>query len=264
VARPVIAGSGLALDTAGTPSKVSQEFTVHRQSINSSRVATLVGGSSLITATLLFSAVFVYLARSFGYPEVLDMPAAEVLPRLLALGPTGRAVWVLYGLIPLLLLPTAMGVYAAGRQAVPLLSRTALIVAVLSALTMMAGLLRWPSLHWQLARAYTDASPAAREAIAALFAASNSYLGNFIGEFLGELFLNTFFLFASLTLARTASPSRRWLLVAGSSASLLGWLAMLRNATPWVEPIAALNNVVLPIWMLVLGVVLLRHRTSAP
>jgi hypothetical protein len=39
---------------------------------------------------------------------------------------------------------------------------------------------------------------------------------------------------------------------------------MLRNATPWVEPIAALNNVVLPIWMLVLGVVLLRHRAVAP
>ena len=237
---------------------------MHRQSIKFSRVVTLIGGSSLIAATLLFSAVFVYLARSFSYPEVLDLPAAEVLPRLLALGPSGRAVWVLYGLIPLLLIPTAMGVYAAGRQAVPLLARAAVIMAVLSALTMMAGLLRWPSLHWHLALAYADASPGTREAIAATFAASNSYLGNFIGEFLGELFLNTFFLFSSLTLARTASPSRRWLLVLGSAASLLGGLAMLRNATPWVEPIAALNNIVLPIWMLVLGVVLLRHRAVAP
>jgi hypothetical protein len=237
---------------------------VHRQSINSSRVATLIGGSSLIAATVLFSAVFVYLARSFGYPEVLDLPAAEVLPRLLALGPTGRAVWVLYGLIPLLLIPTAIGVYAATRQAAPWLAIAALFTAVLSAMTMMAGLLRWPSLHWQLALAYTDASPAAREAIAATFAATNSYLGNFIGEFLGELFLNSFFLLASLALTRTAAASRRWLLVAGCSASLLGGLAMLRNATPWVEPIAALNNVVLPIWMLVLGVAMLRHRARAP
>lgn len=237
---------------------------MHRQSIDSSRVATLVGGSSLIAATLLFSAVFVYLARSFAYPEVLDLPAAEALPRLLALGPSGRAVWVLYGLIPLLLIPTAMGVYAAGRRAAPLLARAAVIMAVLSALTMMAGLLRWPSLHWQLALAYSDASPGAREAIAAAFAASNSYLGNFIGEFLGELFLNTFFLFASIALARSASPSRRWLVLAGSAASLLGGLAMLRNATPWVEPIAALNNVVLPIWMLVLGVAMLRHPATAP
>jgi hypothetical protein len=230
---------------------------VHHQSTDSTHVATLIGGTSLIAATLLFSAVFAYLARSFGYPEVLDLPAADVLPRLLTLGPAGRAVWVVYGLIPLLLIPTAIGVFAAGHRAAPLLSRAALVMAVLSALTMMAGLLRWPSLHWQLALAYADASSGAREAIAATFAAANSYLGNFVGEFLGELFLNLFFLCAAIALTRAGSAPR-WVLVAGSFASGLGALAMLRNLTSWVEPIAALNNAVLPAWMLVLGVVLLR------
>ena len=235
---------------------------MNRVSTEFSRTATVIGGGSLITATLLFSAVFVYLARSFGYPDVLDLPAADVLPRLLALGPTGRAVWVLYGLIPLLLVPTALGVYAAGRQAAPLTARVAAILAVLSAAAMMIGLLRWPSLHWQLALTYADASPAAREVIGAVFAASNSYLGNFIGEFLGELLLNAFFFSASLALARAAGGSR-WLVVAGSAASLLGGVAMLRNAVPLVEPVAALNNAVLPIWMLVLGVALLRHRKGS-
>ena len=235
---------------------------MNRESDEFSRAATVFGGGSLIAATLLFSAVFMMLARSFGYPDVLDLPAAEVLPQLLALGPGGRAVWVLYGLIPLLLLPTAMGVYAAGRHVAPLAARAAAILAVLSAAAMMTGLLRWPSLHWHLAIAYADASPAAREAINAVFAASNSYLGNFIGEFLGELFLNSFFLCAAIVLTRAAAPGQRWLLVAGASASLLGGVAMLRNVIDWVEPIAALNNVVLPIWMLVLGVALVRHRTS--
>lgn len=237
---------------------------MNRESTEFSRAATVLGGGALIAATLLFSAVFVVLARTFGYPDVLDLPAAQVLPRLLALGPGGRAVWVLYGLIPLLLLPTAIGVYAAGRHAAPLAARTALILALMSAAAMMAGLLRWPSLHWQLALAYADASPAAREAISAVFNAANSYLGNFIGEFLGELFLNSFFLCAAIVLTLAAAPARRWLLVAGASASLLGWLAMLRNVIGWVEPIAALNNAVLPIWMLVLGVALVRHRTSPP
>ncbi len=235
---------------------------MNRVSTEVPRTATVIGGASLIAATLLFSAVFVYLASRFGYPDVLELPAADVLPRLLALGHTGRAVWVLYGLIPLLLVPTALGVYAAGRQAAPTASRLAVILAVLSAASMMAGLLRWPSLHWQLALAYADASPAAREAIGAVFAASNSYLGNFVGEFLGEMFLNAFFFSASLALARAAGGSR-WLVAAGSAASLLGGLAMLRNAVPLVEPIAALNNAVLPVWMLVLGVVLLRHRPGA-
>ncbi len=235
---------------------------MYPESSQFSVVATRIGASALVAATLLFSAVFVYLARHFGYPEVLDLPAAEVLPRLLALGPAGRAVWVVYGLIPLLLIPTALGVYAAARQAAPLLARVAVITAVLSAVSMMAGLLRWPSLHWQWALAWADATPAAREAIAAAFAASNSYLGNFIGEFLGELFLNTFFLCAALALSRAAATPRRWLVVAGSLASAIGALAMLRNALPMVEPIAAANNVLLPLWMLCLGVVLFRHRSK--
>jgi len=43
------------------------------------------------------------------------------------------------------------------------------------------------------------------------------------------------------------------------AATLLGTLAMFRNVTSLVGPIAAVNNLVLPIWMLVLGVTLLRR-----
>ena len=66
--------------------------------------AVRAGGWSLILAALLFLGVFSYLAATFDYPDVLDRPAGEVLPRLLALGATGRAVWALYGLVPLLLI----------------------------------------------------------------------------------------------------------------------------------------------------------------
>lgn len=235
---------------------------MHDLSTGASRAATVVGGASMIAATLLFSAVFAHLARHFGYPDVLDLPAADTLPRLLALGETGRMVWVLYGLVPLLLIPTALGVQVVGMRTRPVLARGALILAVLSAACMVVGLLRWPSLHWQLAQAHAHATPDVREAIAAVFAASNSYLGQFIGEFLGELFLNAFFFCATMILARdrASAGASRWLLVAGSAASLLGGAAMLRNALPMVAPIAAVNNAVLPAWMLVLGVVLLRHR----
>ncbi|MFN7985465.1 MAG: hypothetical protein U0Q11_26795 [Vicinamibacterales bacterium] len=68
----------------------------------------VIGGISLIVATVLFAAVFIYLASAFDYPAVLERPASEVLPRLLSLGATGRLVWLLYGVIPLLLIPTAL------------------------------------------------------------------------------------------------------------------------------------------------------------
>ena len=59
----------------------------------SGNTAARAGGIALILAAILFMAVFSYLAATFDYPDVLDRPAAEVLPRLVALGSSGRAVW---------------------------------------------------------------------------------------------------------------------------------------------------------------------------
>lgn len=235
----------------------------------SGRRAVRVGGAALIGATLLFIAVFGYLAARFGYPDVLDRPAAEVLPRLLALGDTGRTVWWVYALVPLLLLPTARGVDAAARQVAPRATQVARVSAALAALCMMAGLLRWPTLQWQLALAWGDAAPAAREGLAATFALANRWLGNVIGEFLGELFLNSFFLAATLALVRAdralapAGTRARWLLPAGVLASALGFVALWRNTVPWLGPVAELNNGVLPLWMLVLGGALATHGRRA-
>lgn len=232
------------------------ECTVPTPSISRRRI--IVGGASLVAATVLFAAVFGYLAAAFDYPAVLAHPAGDVLPALLALGLSGRAVWLVYGLIPLLLVPTAIGVNEVARSTAPQLGRAILWLATLSALAMMTGLLRWPTLHWTLAQAWTSASPAARDLLASWFDTANLYLGNIVGEFVGELFLNGFFL-ASSTALSTGQPRRRWLAISGVAASALGWIAMLRNLTPLVAPIAALNNMVLPLWMLTLGLALAAH-----
>src|SRR5689334_21845467 len=113
------------------------------------------GGLSFIVGALAFVAVFSYLAASFDYPGILDGSAAEVLPRLHAGGSNMRAVWALYAFLPLLLVPGAVGAYFAcpssrGRMTL------ALIAASLGALAMCLGLMRWPSIHWALADAYSQ------------------------------------------------------------------------------------------------------------
>lgn len=220
-------------------------------SIPEGRGAARLGGAALIAATVLFVAVFSYLASAFGYPDVLDRPAGDVLPALLALGPTGRAVWIVYALVPLLLVPTGLGVRAIAGRTAPLAARAALVASVLAAVSMTIGLARWPSLHWQLALHYSAADAGARPAIVAVFDATNSYLGNVIGEFVGELWLNVFFALAAVAVSRTTG--RRWLGGAGLAVSGLGVLAMFRNVTTLVAIPAALNNLVLPVWMAVLG-----------
>jgi hypothetical protein len=226
-------------------------------SLADARRATRAGGWSLIAAAVGFVAVFSYLAARFNYPDVLDGTASDVLPRLLALGSTGRAVWVVYAFLPLLLIPAGVGTYAALRHSAPNAMRAALAFSVISAMSMLLGLARWPSVHWELARAYATASPDARLPIDAVFSGLNVYLGNFIGEFLGELSLNAFFILSAVALMRSG---RRWVGYAGLAVGAIGLIAAFRNVTPAVALIADVNNYVLPLWLIVMGVVLLRVR----
>jgi hypothetical protein len=59
-----------------------------------------LAGIALIATSLGFVAVFGYLASHFGYPDVLEGKAADVLPAFVAGGGTMRAVWVVYAILP--------------------------------------------------------------------------------------------------------------------------------------------------------------------
>jgi hypothetical protein len=225
------------------------------ETVAPSHGATRTGGWSLVSAAVGFMAVFSYLAAAFDYPDVLDGRAADVLPRLLALGRSGRAVWVIYAFLPLLLIPAGVGAFAALRDAAPSAMRAALVFSVVSAISMLLGLARWPSVHWKLAGSYATASPEARQAIDAVFSGLNVYLGNFVGEFLGELALNGFFLLSAVAMLRAG---KRWAGYGGLAAGAIGLIAAFRNVTPAVALIGDVNNYVLPLWLVVLGVVLIR------
>ena len=135
--------------------------------------------------------------------------------------------------------------------------------AALAAISMMLGLMRWPAVHWHLAQLQSTATVEQQQVIAAVFDGLNTYLGNYIGEFLGELSFNMFFLLSSWTLLRfRATPN--WVAVVGLAAACAGFVGMFRNVTAVVAPVAALNNYLLPLWMIVFGVVLLRHRLPDP
>jgi uncharacterized membrane protein HdeD (DUF308 family) len=122
--------------------------------------------------------------------------------------------------------------------------------------------LRWPSIHWTLAQAYAVASDADRVAIATTFAGLNSFLGNYIGEFLGELSFSLFFLLSGVAMLSADSRFPRWVGFLGVFTAVAGLLGMFRNVTGIVDPIAAVNNYLLPLWMIIFGVALLRHSPA--
>lgn len=218
-----------------------------------------VGGWSLIVGAVAFMAVFSFLAARFDYPDVLDGPAASVLPRLLEMGATGRLVWAIYAFLPLIWVPAGVGAYLALRPAYPGSSLLALQCTVVSAVSMMLGLMRWPTIHWRLAELYPTADASQRAVIDGVFDGLNTYLGNYLGEFLGELSFSLFFLLTSWALLRTkaAPPAIAALGLLTGAAGLIG---MFRNVAAAAAPVAALNNYLLPAWMIVFGVVLVRWR----
>lgn len=232
------------------------------------RAVIRMGGFALIIGAVAFMAVFSYLAAKFNYPDVLDGQAADVLPALLATGPTGRAVWAIYSLLPLFWIPAAVGAFHALRGRGEGRMRMAMLFATVSSLAMVLGLMRWPSFHWQLARAWA-AEPAIRPALNAVFDAANLYLGNYIGEFLGELCVSLFFLLSATAMLDRDSGFPKWIAWLGVVTSFAGLIAMFRNVTAAVAPVSEVNNYLLPVWMIVFGVGLLRYgrapetRTSA-
>jgi hypothetical protein len=81
-------------------------------------------------------------------------------------------------------------------------------------------------------------------------------MGKVVGEFVGEVALATWFLALALAFRRTG---RRFLGILGIVSAALVGLAALRNITTAVALIAEINNVTLPLWLLVLGVLFLRE-----
>jgi hypothetical protein len=228
-----------------------------------SHMTTRAGGLALIGGAVAFLGVFSFLAARFDYPEVLDGSAAEVLPKLLATGTAGRAVWALYGFLPLIWIPAGAGAFHALRPVREGSARTAMLFAVVAAISMMLGLLRWPSIHWALAEAYAAGGPSDRAVIAAVFTGLNSYLGNYVGEFLGELCFSVFFLLSALAMLAPAAGFPRWMGYFGVVTAVAGLLGMFRNVTDVVDPVAAANNYLLPLWMIVFGIGLLRYDRAA-
>jgi hypothetical protein len=225
----------------------------------------LAGGVALVGGAVAFLVVFGYLAARFRYPEILDGRAEEVLPALLATGPPGRAAWAIYGVLPLVFIPAGIGAFEALRERAAGPMRVGALFALLAALTMMLGLMRWPSVHWELASAWGAAAEGERHLIAAVFDGLNRYLGNFVGEFLGELGFSLFFVLSGVGLLRHRR-SPRWFGWWGIATGLLGLIGMWRNVTPLVDPVAAANNYLLPAWMIGLGgwLILESRRAGGP
>jgi hypothetical protein len=113
-----------------------------------------------------------------------------------------------------------------------------------------------------LAGAYAQSGADTKESLSAVFLGLNLYLGNYVGEFLGEVCLAFFFLIAGLSLVKEPRFPN-WLGWCGMAFAVLFVIGAFRNVSPVVQPVADINNGLLPLWMVVLGVSLIWYSRKS-
>jgi hypothetical protein len=223
-----------------------------------------IAGSIYMVAAIAFMAVFGFLAAQLGYPDLLDRPAAEVLPALLASGSAGRAAWAIYAMLPLLLLPAAT---LAAPALAPRNRRDGALVPLITGLqwvaglSMMVGLLRWSTVQWLLAEGWERGDANGRTLRALHFDLFNRFLGNGIGEFIGELALYGSFVLLGVAMRRASWP--RFVTVLAWVTGVMGLVGMFRNITPAVQWSADIVNGLLPLFLIIFGISLWRRSTES-
>ncbi len=219
-------------------------------------------GIFLIAVPAVFTAGFTGLQMTFNYPDILRHPAGEVLTRFAAAGWDVHVYWyammaAALGMIPASIL-TALHFWKRDTT----LSSLSAAIGVLAGLVQALGLIRWVVLLPGLASAYVapGATEIDRGMSAAIFDATNLYLGVGVGEHLGYLFTGVW----TLLVAALIFPGHRILSVAGAALSLAVMAGMLEPfGVPGAAAINAIGFSLWALWALLLGVALLLRRTAA-
>jgi hypothetical protein len=210
-------------------------------------------GLAMIAVPVVFMAAFTGLQMSCNYPDILREPAAEILAGFTAGGPTLLANWYVFMLAALAFIPVGVlsGLWLWPRH--PTAAAFATTFGILAGLVQGLGLMRWVILVPSLASSSADTAT-----VQAVFEAFHLYVGAGIGEHFGYLFT------ALWTISVAVALMARHRLVA-----LVGIVLAIGITVGMGEPfglaaagaINAISYTAWAVWLVVLGIVVLREPT---
>lgn len=215
-----------------------------------SRIIKVFSVSSLIL-TILFVAVFTYLAINYDYPDNLDYPAQTTLPSIDQAGYDWRAIWFFYALLPVGYILVGMTAYMALKPTNKSLIRMGVLFTVLASIFGTLGLARWPTIMPPIAKAYQTADASQRAVLEAIFNGVNLYLGNYLGEFMSEFLFGAFIVLVGITIfAAKGNGYPRWF---GVISIISGVLIVTGSTRMFFELTKAANEyttMVLPVYLI--------------
>lgn len=234
--------------------------------IDRPRRTRLLTGTLLVALPLCFMGFFMMLQVRFDYPDILRAPAAEVLTRFDAAKGVLLPLW--YGMFASSVLFIALAALTADAAASErphrrgLLTPCLLVSGVLAGLVQAIGLGRWVFVVPHLAGRYTRLEPGSsdRGAIEIAFEVLNRFVGVGIGEHLGYLFTGVW----TLLLASAIRPRGPRMAAVGAVCGLgiiFGMLEPVRSFA-WAGTVNAIAYSTWSVWLVVLGILVLRGRSG--
>ncbi|HNB86271.1 MAG TPA: DUF4386 domain-containing protein [Anaerolineales bacterium] len=225
-----------------------------------------LAGIFFIVGAILVNIPYTLLIINFDYPDILRLPAAEILTRFQAGGSALIYTWLAFAWVGLpMLLGAIMLKRILADENAPFLE-TATTLGVIGFIVQVVGLLRWVFVVPVLARLFTDPTtdPVTKAALPLVFSAVHQYGGVILGEHLGQFLIILWMSMLSGILYKSKRFSK-WVAYLGWIASAVYILAqteLLATAIPSFPVIGwagLYGSLLWLLWMIVVGVYLVKE-----
>lgn len=227
-------------------------------------------GILFILGAVLVNVPYALLIKNFDYPDILREPIGHLLTRYHEGGAGLLFTWLAFAWagIPLLFAIVMLQKILEREDTPYLVCGT--VAGIIGVLAQMIGLLRWTFVVPVLARTYADplASDAAKGSAAIVFQAVHQYGGVVLGEHIGQTFTIIWMLVISSAMFRS-DLFRPWLAWFGILAAAVysfaqtELLATVIPDFPLVPEAGLIGSLLWLLWMIILGIFLVRAQTSA-
>ncbi|GEM46540.1 DUF4386 domain-containing protein [Deinococcus cellulosilyticus] len=222
-------------------------------------------GIEFLIGAMAINIPYMLLIQNFNYPDILRESPEQILSSYHALGSSGILTWMAFAWLGFPMLLAMIGLHGLLKTTCHPLLYHATAFGILAALLQMVGLLRWVFVNPVLADLYVSAgaTESTRAALTVVFQAIHQYGGVLLGEHLGQVFTVLWMWTLSLILLQTGLFPR-WLGMLGFVAGgvyLLAQLELLHTVIPAVpvwEPAGLIGSLMWLIWVVLLGIQLLR------
>ena len=225
-----------------------------------------LAGIFFIVGAILVNIPYTLLIINFDYPDILRLPAAEILTRFQAGGSALIYTWLAFAWVGLpMLLGAIMLKRILADENAPFLE-TATTLGVIGFIVQVVGLLRWVFVVPVLARLFTDPTTdsVTKATLPLVFSAVHQYGGVILGEHLGQFLIILWMSMLSGILYKSKRFSK-WVAYLGWIASAVYILAqteLLATAIPSFPVIGwagLYGSLLWLVWMIVVGVYLVKN-----